>query len=148
MILGTLEEALLKYRVTTIPASNIENDPNANPVNWKGIWVNWKDSNPMKHIQSPDEVPSSSLAGSTIAIMAVILGLLIVGIFTLIGLKCARKSSPGSVSLPNDDNFQGIRGRSPAPEDHLNERRISQLSKDLPNFKGISSLKDVARSVD
>lgn len=102
----------------------------------------------MKFSQFQDQVPSPKLRGSIIAVIAVILGLLIVGIFTLIGLKCAKKKSQKGDSLSEDDNFQGIEERIPGPEDPLDERRISQLSKDLSNFKGISSLKDVARNVD
>ncbi|XP_043266664.1 arylsulfatase B-like isoform X2 [Venturia canescens] len=46
VILVTLEEALLKYRVTAIPEANVPEDPQGDPALWKGVWVSWRDANP------------------------------------------------------------------------------------------------------
>ena len=130
-----------------MPASNVENDLNSNPVNWNGIWVNWKDPNPMEFSISQNEKPFE-LPGSAIAVIGIILGLLVVGIFIVIGLKCANKSSSDNDSL-SDVNFKEIQDRSLSPEDRdVSERRTSQISKELSNFKAINSLKDLARNID
>ncbi|XP_043483338.1 arylsulfatase B-like [Leptopilina heterotoma] len=43
-ILKSLESSILFYKKTMTPASNVPNDPKANPINWNGIWTTWNDS--------------------------------------------------------------------------------------------------------
>lgn len=96
MILATLEEALLKYRVTALPPSNVPNDPKCNPAFWNRTWVNWQDDDPTEFLidsvgKNRLENINDQLPGSVIAVIAVLLGLAVVGIFALIGLRCNKK---------------------------------------------------------
>ncbi|XP_043483335.1 arylsulfatase B-like isoform X2 [Leptopilina heterotoma] len=142
IILKTLEDALLKYKLSTIPASNVENDKNANPINWNQTWTNWMDDNPIKY-----DSTKKSAQGQTIiiAIIAVIFGLLIIGMFVLMGLNCAKKSFQETRSFVEYDDQISSGPGSISVQD---ERRISHYSKDLPNFKAIDSFRDVTKNID
>lgn len=136
-----MEDALLKYKLSTIPASNVENDKNANPINWNQTWTNWMDDNPM-------QAAKKATHGQTIiiAIIAVIFGLLIIGMFLLMGLNCAKKSFQETRPFVEyDDHLSSGPGSIAVMQD---ERRISHYSKDLPNFKAIDSFRDVTKNID
>lgn len=143
VILKTLEDALLKYKVTAMPASNMENDRKANPINWNGTWTNWMDENPMND-SSKKAAPGQTII---IIIIAVIFGLLIIGMFVLMGLNCAKKSFQENGSFSERDPIQDDQIQ-PGSIAIQNERKVSHFSKDLPNFKGIDSFKDVAKNID
>ncbi|XP_051172962.1 arylsulfatase B-like isoform X2 [Leptopilina boulardi] len=144
VILKTLEDALLKYKVTAMPASNLENDRKANPIYWNNTWTNWMDDNPM------NESTKKVVHGQTIiiAIIAVIFGLLIIGMFVLMGLNCAKKSFQESGSFLERDPIQDDQNSGPGSIAVRDERRISHFSKDLTNFKGIDTFKDVTKNID
>jgi hypothetical protein len=98
MILATLKEALLKYRVTAIPPSNVANDPRANPALWNGTWISWLDDDPLESLV--DDVnkdrlddPTPKLTGPVIAVIAIIFGLSLLGILTFVALGCSREYS-------------------------------------------------------
>ena len=96
MIVETLEESLLKYKVTSVPPSNVPNDPQANPALWNGTWVSWQDDDPLEFSfkevdKNPIADPIDKIPGSVVAIIAVLLALAVLGIFILIGLRCSKE---------------------------------------------------------
>ncbi|XP_014227795.1 arylsulfatase B-like isoform X1 [Trichogramma pretiosum] len=123
MILASLEEALLRHRLTALPPSNVPNDPTANPALWNDTWVNWMDDDPREFLTqstpndrvdiNPMNAPIDRLPGSVIAVIAVLLALAVLGIFTLIGLSCnkrynALKKKQQQSAYQSPKNFQQV----------------------------------------
>ncbi|XP_015512998.2 arylsulfatase B-like [Neodiprion lecontei] len=148
LILATLEEALMRHRVTVIPASNVDSDPKADPKNWQGIWVNWNEPIPMKFSSTDSEEPKR-ISGPAIALIAVLLGLTTVGVIVLFTVKFKKNSC--TESHPEHGTFQQIPGEG---NDNGNNSAVLESTKVLPNpksiqsFKEFASLKDLARNID
>lgn len=145
LILATLEEALMRYRVTAIPASNVDQDPRANPVNWNGTWVNWMDPEPLISGFDISEKPKR-IPAFAIALIAVLLGLSIIGIIVLVTVKLKKKASK-EIHHPEHGNFQKLSDRS----GNLNDRAILEgieAPRKSHSFNELASLKDLARTID
>ncbi|XP_014208813.1 arylsulfatase I-like [Copidosoma floridanum] len=165
MILATLEEALLKYRVTAVPPSNVPNDPRADPALWNSTWVNWLDDDPLEFLVddvSKDKIddPGARLPGSMIALIAVLLGLALVAILALIGIRCSKrydhalkKKQQQQPGYRNSKHFQEVvqqPGEMTAVLDqaHHHEEGNHAGAKVLDAREIMPSLKSLARSVE
>ncbi|XP_015600611.1 arylsulfatase B isoform X2 [Cephus cinctus] len=147
VILATLEEALMKYRVTAIPANNVDTDPMANPVYWNGTWVNWKDANPMEFMRS-NRQSSGRISGPAIAAIAILLGLAIVVAILLFTLKF-RRSSPEPARHTERGTFHKVQRDSlNLSEPVAADSQMSEISLSLQGFRELASLKDLARNID
>ncbi|XP_012279683.1 arylsulfatase B [Orussus abietinus] len=142
VILATLEDALLKYKVTMVPPSNLDKDPLANPANWNGTWVNWHDQDPMEFLR---ELKSSSrLSGTTIAILGILLGLLFLGVVILIAVR--RLGEHKQEPHPEDGSFHEVLEDPVGQREPLGTgQRATRLSGSLGEF---SRLNDVPKTVD
>ncbi|XP_001604760.1 arylsulfatase B [Nasonia vitripennis] len=157
MILATLEEALLKYRVTALPPSNVPNDPKANPAFWNHTWVNWQDDDPYEFLtdmvgKNKLENINDRMPGSVIAVIAVLLGLAVVAIFALIGLRCnkkyhALKKKQQQSDYRNSRHFQEVQQPSETqavlepeesqPNGKIVESFTANETRDVPSLENI-----------
>ncbi|XP_053973145.1 arylsulfatase B-like [Hylaeus volcanicus] len=107
VILAILERILLKYRVTTIPPSNLDGDPRANPALWNNTWTSWDEPNPLAlSYVSTDEFQSYSRPA--VAVVSIIVGLFIVGVMTLLTLKCGKAVSSNIDNSEYHDSHESI----------------------------------------
>lgn len=92
VILAILERTLMKYRVTVIPPSNLDGDPRADPSLWNNTWTSWDEPDPLAlaYMKNNKNQPYS---GPAVALMSIIFGLFVVGVITLLALKCGRPNS-------------------------------------------------------
>lgn len=97
VILAILEKVLMKYKLTTVPPSNIPSDPKANPLLWNNTWTSWDDPNPLALALKINE--SQTRSGPAIAVMSIICGLFAVGVMTLIALKCGKSNTKDTGDL-------------------------------------------------
>ncbi|XP_003705279.3 arylsulfatase B isoform X1 [Megachile rotundata] len=98
LILAIMERVLMNYRLTTVPPSNVNGDPRANPALWNNTWTTWDDPHPLAlSLTGTDE--SHKRSAPAIAVMSVICGLFVVGVMTLIALKCGKCNSKASENL-------------------------------------------------
>ncbi|XP_012265045.2 arylsulfatase B-like [Athalia rosae] len=149
LILATLEEALMKYRLTAIPATNVDADPRANPVHWNNTWVNWDELHPMKLISEGDPASPKKLSGPAIAVIAVILALSVVAILTLFGFRKCQKNNPPADNHPELGALKGVpESIGEANDCTIEEPQSSELSRSLHSLKELSSLKDLSKNID
>lgn len=144
VILTSLEHALFRHRLTAVPAANVDNDPEANPANWKGIWVSWRDPDPF----APDPKCSpSGFSGSRIALIGVLLGVVIVAAMTLFAIRDAnlknfQSSTENGPSPMPDEEALPITGRT------IDERTSDKVSRGTHTLTEQNSTKEQGRGID
>ena len=149
LILTIMEESLMKHKITAMPPSNIPNDKKANPKLWKNTWVNWQDSNPMEFLVLEADNEFENLQSLLIAIAGIILGLAIVGIFTVAALRCTEKFKPQKKAFTNSREFKKVQTSDSmvlemTPNDSNNEKNPENSKKS----RDLSTLKNIARSLE
>lgn len=92
VIMAILERILMKYRITAIPASNLDGDPRADPTLWNNTWTSWCETDPLA-LSYTNVEELKQYSGPAIAVMSIIFGLFIVGIMMLFALKCGKGNS-------------------------------------------------------
>ncbi|KZC11351.1 Arylsulfatase B [Dufourea novaeangliae] len=92
LILAILEKILLKHRLSVVPPSNRDGDPKSNPSLWNNTWTSWDDPNPLA-LSYRNASETRSYSGPAVALMSVIVSLFIIGVVTLLALKCGKSVS-------------------------------------------------------
>lgn len=127
VILAILERILMKYRLTVIPPSNVDGDPRADPSLWNNTWTSWDEPNPLALAYlNTEEFQQSS--GPAIALMSIIFGLFVVGIMTLLALKCG-KSNSNNLENSECQNYHEDVGTTNGNEESFPMSRI------IPNMR-------------
>lgn len=144
IILAALEETLLKYRVTAIPAANVPEDDRANPKLWGGVWVNWRDGNFLAANGSNNSTPR--LSGSTIAVIAALLGLVFIAIVTLVAMKQAKKSDLQHQHRDSHHQADQQMLSTVNKEDEADSSK--KIGTDIETLTKLNSIKNLAKGID
>ncbi|XP_017760255.1 PREDICTED: arylsulfatase B-like [Eufriesea mexicana] len=127
VILAILERILMKYRLTVIPPSNLDGDPRADPSLWNNTWTSWDEPNPLALAYLNTE-EFQQYSGPAIALMSIIFGLFVVGIMTLLALKCGKNNSS------NLENSEYQNYREDVSTTNGNEESFP-MSRIIPNMR-------------
>lgn len=128
VILAILERILIKYRVTIVPPSNLDGDPRADPSLWNNTWTSWNDPNPLA-LSYTNTNEFQSYSGSAVAVMSIIVGLFIVGVITLLALKCGKSVSSNMDNFDYQNNHKSIVYTTNGNEETLPMSNIAESIK-------------------
>lgn len=121
VILAILEKILWKRRLTMIPPNNRNGDPRANPALWNNTWTSWDELNPLM-LALIDDGGSQNEPNSAIAVMTIICSLFIIGIVTLVGVKCGKRCLRGRI--PERGNRREVTYTENGDKEFVNMTRI------------------------